>query len=325
MKVPVIIAAVLIAAALFLVVSPGDGRPEDAGNTPEGRRARVVKKVFRAIGLLLALYVLLGLLMYVLRDRFIYHPERRIPQEAERPDEVQDCHFTTEDGLQLHGWWRPAGDAEDAPVVLWFHGNAGDISRRVDNLQMMPDSLNVFLIDYRGFGRSEGHPSEEGLYEDARAAHRYLVEERDIAPERIVVFGRSLGAAVALQLGLERPVGAVIMESPFRSVAAMAQAMFPFLPAGFMVGDMYDNVSKVKDLDVPLLVIHGTEDDLVPFGHGRAVYEAAGASAELYPIDGAGHNDTYQVGGSAYFERLLNFCREHSEEEAPTARQNTGD
>jgi fermentation-respiration switch protein FrsA (DUF1100 family) len=168
--------------------------------------------------------------------------------------------------------------------------------------------VSVLLFDYRGYGRSEGSPDEQGTYRDARAAYRYAVEVSHVPPQDLVLFGESLGAAVAVQVALERPVGALVLESAFTSIPDMARAAYPFLPpVGPLIRTRYDTLAKVPRLTLPLLVLHGERDDIVPIEQGRRVFEAAGRPKRFFAIPGAGHNDTYDTGGGAYWRALGEF------------------
>jgi len=178
-----------------------------------------------------------------------------------------------------------------APTTLWsLHG------------------LAVLLFDYRGFGKSEGKPSEHGLNLDAEAAYEYLTEQRGVRPGRIICFGRSLGAAVALHAGLRGKPAGVIMESAFDSVPSIAMRKIPFPPLGLFMRNQFDCLGMVGYLRVPLLMVHGSDDKLVPIRHGRRVYEAAPGPKEFYTVEGARHNDTSAVGGQPYFEAIARFC-----------------
>ncbi|MFO8045452.1 MAG: alpha/beta hydrolase [Halomonas sp.] len=202
----------------------------------------------------------------------------------------------TEDGLALDAWWLP----HDSPraSLLFLHGNAGNISHRLDSLRQFHRlGLSVLILDYRGYGRSEGQPSETGLAMDARAGWRWLREEADQPPGDVVLFGRSLGAAVAAELavGLESEAregqgpAAVILESPFRSVPALAQRLYPFLPARWLARFSHDTETHVENIAAPLLVIHSRDDEIIPFAEGDAVYQSARQSKRLLEIRG-GHN-----------------------------------
>lgn len=247
--------------------------------------------------------MLLGLEKYV-----IYVPERTI-EMTPRSEGVtyEDIWFPASDGLKLHGWLIPAPNAR--VTLVWFHGNAGNISHRLENLKLFHDKLGVtvFIFDYRGYGRSRGKPSEEGTYRDAEAALAYLRSRPDIDPERIVYFGRSLGAGVAVELATRHPPLGLILESPFPSIPEMARHHYPFLPVGPLLRTKYDSLAKIGRVKVPLLVLHGDRDDTVPLEAGRKLFEAANEPKEFYTIRDAGHNDTYIVGGEEYFQVLRRF------------------
>jgi uncharacterized protein len=250
------------------------------------------------------------LLMLALERRFIYFPARELEVTPQALGlSFEEVTLTADDGVRLHGWFLPARDSR--LVVLVNHGNAGNICHRLDRALLIQARLgaDVFLYDYRGYGRSEGRPDEEGTYRDARAAYRYLSEQRRLPPERIVLFGESLGCAVALQLALERPCRALVLESAFASVPAMARAVYPFLPLSPFVRTRYDNLAKVPQLKVPLLMLHGERDSIVPFAQGRRVFEAAPEPKRFYAIPGADHNDTYLTGGDAYWNAWAAFLR----------------
>jgi fermentation-respiration switch protein FrsA (DUF1100 family) len=242
---------------------------------------------------------------------FVYHPSPWMDRDWARiiglP--LEDVWFQSGDGTPLFGWY-----VEPSPsraVLLWCHGNAGNIIHRLENLaELYRLGLSVFLFDYRGYGRSKGSPSEDGLYMDAMAAHAYLTGRRGITPKRLVIFGRSLGAAVAGELAGRRPAAGLILENAFPSIEAMAKVHSLGLPAHLLLQARYPLVDRLRDIHVPILVIHGDQDEVVPFELGKQVFEAAPAPKSLYVVPGAHHNDLYQVGGKAYFQRLKRFVEE---------------
>ncbi|MCX8213344.1 MAG: alpha/beta hydrolase [SAR202 cluster bacterium] len=188
-------------------------------------------------------------------------------------------------------------------TLLWFHGNAGNIANPVDNL-----GVGVFIFDYRGYVRSEDKSAEEGTYLDAEAALEYLHSRGDVHPWQLVLFSRSLGCAVAAELASTNDVQGVVLESPFTSIRAMAKRAYPFLPGiGSFVRTRYDTLSKVGRIGAPLMVLHGDRDDIAPFDMGVAVFEATTPPKRFYRIERAGHNDTYSVGGHAYYQALGEF------------------
>ena len=217
----------------------------------------------------------------------------------------EDVWFDTADGVKLHGWWVPA---EGAPVFVWFHGNGGNISHRLENIQLLHDlvGVQVFIFDYREYGRSSGRISREGTFLDAAAAYRYVTETQGVPPTDVVLFGRSLGTALATDLSVNHPCRALILESAFTNSSDMAKMLAPFL-FDWRPKVPYDNLGKIDKVKVPVLIIHGTDDEIIPVDMGRRVFTAANEPKELYLIPGAHHNDTYLVGGRAYFERLQAF------------------
>jgi len=221
----------------------------------------------------------------------------------------KDVSIRTSDGVPLHGWMIPC-DGSDV-TLLFFHGNAGNIGDRVENLRRLHEiGLQVFILDYRGYGLSEGSPSEQGLYEDAQAAYAHLLSRHDVDPEHIAIFGRSLGGAVAVDLASRVPCRRLILESTFTSSADMAAHILPILPLGRLVTERFDSASKIDKVRAPLLQFHGTQDEIVPYRLGQKLHVLAREPKEFVPIPGATHNDTYFVGGRAYFEKIRTFLSE---------------
>ncbi len=225
---------------------------------------------------------------------------------------IEDHFFTADDGTRLHGWSCRRIDAPpDQPVLLFFHGNAGNLSHRADLLIELArrTQAGVFVVGYRGYGRSEGRPSENGLYQDARAAWGHLAEASGVGAERIIIFGKSLGGAVAVDLAVDVDAAGLIVESSFTSIADMAGAHYPFVPK-FMIRTRMDSIGKISAVRGPKLFIHSQLDRVVPYRLGRALFEAAPEPKRFYEVVGAGHNETWLVGGEAYFEALSAFIAE---------------
>lgn len=222
---------------------------------------------------------------------------------------IEDCHFTATDGTKLHGWWSRPLDADPGhgPVLLWFHGNAGNLAHRADTVLLLSKiPAQVFIVGYRGYGRSEGSPDEDGLYLDARAAWRYLTDERGVAPERIVILGVSLGGAVAVDLARDVDCAGLIVQSSFTSVPEMASHHYPFVP-GVLVRTRMDSVSKIAEVSCPVLVSHSPADEVVPFEHGRRLFEAARGDKEFFELSNVGHNETWLFGADAYLKKIRDF------------------
>ncbi|MDH4329817.1 MAG: alpha/beta hydrolase, partial [Nitrospira sp.] len=222
---------------------------------------------------------------------------------------LEDVSFQAADGARLFGWYVET--QADRPVMLWCYGNAGNIIHRLDNLKLLYQlGLSVFLFDYRGYGKSQAvRPTEDGLYRDAIGAYDYLTRMRKIRPERICIFGRSLGASVAGELAAQRPAAALILESSFPSVEAVAKYHYAGLPVHMLIGAEFRLIDRLPQLSLPKLIIHGDKDDIIPIELGRQVFDAAKPPKDWYVIPGADHNDTYQAGGVAYFRRLGEFIK----------------
>jgi hypothetical protein len=240
---------------------------------------------------------------------FIYFPQSHFdfrPEEFRLP--YKDAYFNTEDGEKLHGWLFPG--EKDRPVLLHFHGNAGNISHRLDLVQpFLSRGLSVLLMDYRGFGKSSGRPSEPGLYKDGLAAWTYLVEKERIEAERIILHGHSIGAAVAIEVALQKKVRGLVIESAFTSTKDMAKTMALFSLFSPVFPAHYNNLEKISRLSAPKLVIHGDRDEIVPFSMGQKLFEAAKHPKFFYPVKDAGHNDVFIVGGEKYFKTFAEFTR----------------
>jgi fermentation-respiration switch protein FrsA (DUF1100 family) len=241
---------------------------------------------------------------------FIFFPTREYAfSPSERGLSPEDVYFSTPDGIKLHAWFIKAKG--DSPVVLWFHGNAGNISDRVENARFLFDrGLSLFMPDYRGYGKSEGIPSEKGIYMDGQASYDDLVTAAGVAPENLIIFGRSLGTCVAVYVASKSKCAGVILESAFTNMADMAQSNFPIVPGLGGFKDKFNSISRIPSVTAPVLFIHGDEDEIVPYKLGRRLFEGATAEKEFYTIHGAHHNDVYNLGGKEYFDRFEKFIRE---------------
>lgn len=262
----------------------------------------------------LALAGVLGGLEY-LRRRFehsrLFVPDQ-YPNGVWRPRRhglpAEDAWFRTEDGVELHGWWMPHPKARG--TVLYCHGNSGSIAHQIGVLRHMRRlKVNLFAFDYRGYGRSGGKPSEQGLYRDARAAYDHLLSELGRKGSEIVLFGHSLGGAVAIDCAGEREVAGLIAQSTFTHVKDAARASFPGLPIHLLARKRFHSLSKVSELTMPKLFVHGGADGKLPPEFGERLYDEAAEPKELYVVRRAGHNDVYRHGGVRYLRRLSRFGR----------------
>ena len=259
------------------------------------------------------LLVVLGVFvggMYLLQPAMVFLPSPDLEQTpADWGLAYEEVWLRAEDGVRLHAWYLPGHAA--GPTLLFFHGNAGNISHRRASLEIFHDlGLNVLILDYRGYGRSEGRPSEQGLYRDARAAWDHLVGERGLAPREIVVFGRSLGGAVAANLAAGLPdeaqPGALILESTFSSARDMARALYPVLGSLMVMRFELDTRARVAEVRCPVLVLHSPDDEIVPYAQGREVFAAANPPKAFQALVGD-HNGGFLMSQPGYQRGLADF------------------
>jgi fermentation-respiration switch protein FrsA (DUF1100 family) len=259
---------------------------------------------------LAGIYLALCGAMYALQDRLLFLPEvpgRTLDATPAAADlAFEDVTLTAADGVRLHGWWVPAEGARW--TLLHLHGNAGNIGHRLELLRLLHDlGANVLLFDYRGYGRSEGKPSEDGLQQDAAAAWRWLTQDRGIAPGAIVVHGQSMGGPFAAGLAAREQPAALVLESTFTSVPDMAAQLYPWLPARRLARLRLDTRAALAGVRCPVLVIHSRGDEIIPYAQGEALFAAAPEPKTLVTIGGS-HNDGFWVSREAYltgFRQLL--------------------
>ena len=236
----------------------------------------------------------------------IYFPTKAIeltPMDAGL--KYEDIFFNTDDNLKLNGWFIPAKDPRG--TLLFCHGNAGNISHRIEIIEIFNKlSLNVFIFDYRGYGKSKGSPTEEGLYRDARAAYKNLLSRKNINKDAIVIYGKSIGANVAIDLASKVKAAALISESGFTSAYDMGKKLFPFFPIKWIITIKYDAATKIKNIPIPKLIIHSQDDEIVPFKLGKKLFEAAPQPKEFYQMRG-GHNEAVFMAMEEYSVKINNF------------------
>lgn len=259
------------------------------------------------------LYILIGLLLFIgyvryLEGKSVFFPMKNLEYF---PDFIglafEDVYIDTADNLKINGWFIPNGDSRF--TLLFFHGNGGNIGHRLEKIKLLYSAgLNIFIIDYRGYGKSQGRPSERGLYLDARAAYDYLADKRNIAADNIILYGESLGGAVAIDLAAQTKVKAIIIEEVFTNIGDMAKIIYPILPA-FLISTKFDSLSKVKNIRGAKLFIHSVNDEIVPFELGKKLYNQAGQPKKLIAIQGA-HNNAFLDSEERYVTAITSFLKE---------------
>ncbi len=260
-------------------------------------------------GLGVALLLYGGLLAWLVsnENKLVFFPDRGpVPLPAGLP--VEPVHFSTPDGVRLTAW-LVVPPADTARWILVLHGNAGNLGtpgRPEHDRQLRELGFGILALDYRGYGDSDGTPTESGLYTDARAAYDYLTSVRGVPAERIVIYGHSLGAAVAIQLATGVPAGGLIVEGAFTSAPDRGAEVYPFVPVRLIARNRFPSLERVKHLRMPLLVIHGRDDQTIPIAHGRRLFAAAPEPKTFLEVAG-GHDDAYAIGAREYEEGIRRF------------------
>jgi fermentation-respiration switch protein FrsA (DUF1100 family) len=281
------------------------------GIAPKVRRLLTMVLVAVAAGFLV---VAVGI--RIIENHLIYFPPRYpvgFPSPQTYQPEVEDVWLRTADGVKINAFYH--SNPASKQVLLWFHGNAENIGYGLAQMRVLATiGTNIFAVDYRGYGKSEGKPDEAGLYEDADAAYDYLLNQRHFRAQDIIIYGHSLGGAVAVNLASRRPCGGLIVQSSFTSARAMARRMFSLPLIEYVVKSRFDSLQKIRDVHVPILIVHGTRDEVAPFEMGQQLFAAAHEPKRFFPIAGAGHNDVLEVGGENYLARIESFIEESRRE-----------
>jgi fermentation-respiration switch protein FrsA (DUF1100 family) len=240
-------------------------------------------------------------------EKQVFFPDTTIEQTPADFDlPFEDIWFTSSDSIRLHGWLIPASPSTH--ILLFCHGNAGNISHRLDNVRLLNQrGISVFIFDYRGYGRSDGSISEKGFYLDSEAAYQVARKWADQHKAKLVVFGRSLGGIAATHLGATKSCDGLILESTFTNMGAMARAHYPLPFAESLLKHRLNAVGEIDQVRAPILFFHGDKDRIVPIRLGRGLFEAAPNPKEFVILPGAGHNDTYFMGGQGYFNKIEDF------------------
>jgi len=274
------------------------------GIVPKLKRLLIMVLVAMAAGIFLVV-----LFLRVIENQLIYYPPRYpegFPSTETIEQEVEDVWLVTADGVKINAFYR--SNPASGQVLLWFHGNAENIGYDLDHLKLLAgNGVNVLAVDYRGYGRSEGKPDEAGVYKDADAAYDYLLTQRHFRAQDIIIYGHSLGGAVGVNLASRRPCGGLIVQSSFTSARAMAKRMFAIPLIAYAAKSRFDSEQLIRNVHVPILIVHGTRDETVPFEMGRQLFAAAPEPKRFYPVEGAGHNNLMEVGGNDYLACLKTF------------------
>ena len=277
--------------------------------SPSGSRLRPPRFVLRILASLGRIVVLTSVVvvLYVtlFEHRLIYYPDREL--SGSPVNDFEDVRFTADDGTPLHGWFMPAGRNE---VLIVSHGNAGNISHRGSMGDFLTDEfdVNVLMYDYRGYGRSDGEPSEEGTYSDIRGAYAYI-RSRGYEPSDIYLMGQSLGSAIAVDLAAEEELGGIVLEAPFTNVAAIVRHVF-HVPLDWIIRTRYDSLSKINRIRAPVAFIHATDDPVVPVELGRELFEAASAPKMFFEIEAEIHEGAIMALGLERLQELRDFLFE---------------
>jgi len=275
------------------------------------QRANVLSFIGPLLVIAVSLYALLCAYLFFMQEKILYYPNIGGRELQASPADIglnyESVFIHASDGIRLHGWF--VGSKRNIGTVLFLHGNAGNISHRLDSLRIFNHlGLSTFIIDYRGYGQSEGKISEHGTYLDAEAAWQYLTVERGIDPGQIIIFGRSLGGAIAAYLAAKHPPAGLIIESVFTSVPDFGAKLYPIFPVRLLCRYQYDTKQSLGAVSCPVLVVHSPDDEIIPFENGRELYRSANEPKTFLQIRGD-HNEGFLASGPLYYEGLEKFMK----------------
>jgi fermentation-respiration switch protein FrsA (DUF1100 family) len=256
-----------------------------------------------------------GVILYLMQPSFLYSPVRDIPYT---PNDIgldfEEVTFKTGDRLQLHGWFIPSPGAEF--TILFCHANGGNMMHQLDSINILYAlGLNCFIFDYRGYGHSQGRPTEQGTYLDVRAAYRWLTKKKKVLPENIILFGRSLGGSIAAYLAGKAKARGLVIESAFTSYVDIGRKFYPYMPVRWFARFRYPTIDYIKKVDCPVMIIHSRTDEIIPFEFGLELYESANEPREFVEIFG-GHNDGFLISSEVYrnaWTKWLSFLKESAQ------------
>lgn len=255
-----------------------------------------MKPVLSYLYLVVGFYTLIATLLFVFQRSFLYLPDTASLDATAAISRfgIEPITLTTSDGLPLRSWWHPGDNFHSRPVVMILHGNAGHAGYRFPKFAaLMEAGFNVLFLEYRGYGGNPGNPTESGLKQDTAAAIRYLGDQ-GFPTTQVVLYGESLGCGLAIDQASNKRFAAVVLEAPYTSIADVAQDHYWFLPARWLTRDRFDSLSKIKQINAPLLILHGNKDQVIDPEHGRRMFAAASEPKTAVFVPGAGHNDLYE-------------------------------
>jgi uncharacterized protein len=270
------------------------------------------------VRILVLAYVGFAIALYFGQSNLVYMPSQAL---TETPATIglkfEDIQITTKDNVNLNAWFVPAKDNDQIGkgVILFCHGNGGNIGNRVSYLPIFRDlGLSTFLFDYRGYGKSEGKPTEAGTYADVEAAWKYLTQERKISPKKIIIYGESLGGAIAAYIAqltsqdLKNNAGGLVLASTFTSISDRASELYPFLPIRLLSRFSYNSINRLPSIKIPVLIIHSTDDEIIPFHHSDRNFQAANQPKKLVKLRGD-HNSGFLDSLETYRNGLNEFIQ----------------
>jgi len=273
--------------------------------------------------LAVGMYGALCLYLFLMQAKLLYYPDIPSRKLTASPKDIgldyESVFITTSDGVDIHGWFVPA--QQNRGTLLFFHGNAGNISHRLDSLKIFHDlGLATLIIDYRGYGRSQGSISEQGTYLDAEAAWNYLTQTRNVPARQVIVFGRSLGAAIAAYIAAGQKPAALILESAFTSVPDMAARLYPVFPVRLLSRFQYNAKKILGSVSCPVLIIHSPDDEIIPYDNSEILFKSALEPKKFLEIQG-GHNEGFLVSGRTYIDGINNFIEASLSVPAPNRKK----
>lgn len=280
--------------------------PRPIGEKPRQRRVKWWGVLWRTVRVFFVAYLVILLLAMWFEESLIFFPLKFPAGEWDSATlPIEDATFTAADGTQLHGWYVP--HPQPTAQILFLHGNAGNITHRLDALERLHHDVgaSVLILDYRGYGKSEGSPNERGVLQDARAARKWLAERAGVQESEIVLLGESIGGGVAVDLAAEVSPRALVLQNCFTSVPDVAAVHYPFLPARWVMDTRLNSLAKIKKCAAPLYQCHGTSDEVIPYEQGQTLFAASPARRKIFHThQGSGHNDPLP---SQYYVGLREF------------------